>query len=512
MFVLCRTFIGQAASRRLHQQCQHSLLRARMSFYDQTPMGQVLNRLAEDTNILDYNLPMTLAQYLTWIWRACAIVLVCLQVGWYLGLIMVPMFLLYVRVARRYLPATRDLRRLDAAGRSPIIGHFAETISGASTIRAMRLQDASSAAQVVKLEQQMEAYYLANVAPRWLSLRLNANGAILVGSVAGFAVTFGCKGVLSASICGLAITYALRLTDTLSFLNTAAADRETQMVSVERVQQYVTSVEPEAALVLPNAGVPDDWPSIGSICLSQVAARYRPELPLVLTSISLKIEGGQRVGIVGRTGCGKSSLMMVLMRIVEPEGGQMTIDGVDIRSIGLHSLRSRVAIIPQEPTILSGSVRFNLDPLKLKGDAELWTVLDQAELRGRIEAAGGLDSHVEEGGGNYSVGELQLLCLARALLRRLPSGGLLLLDEATSSLDAETDRKVQTVIRAQFTCTTVAIAHRIETLLDYDRIAVLEAGSVAEYDSPKALLAQPTSQFFRLAQQASVLPATVFGA
>lgn len=504
LWVLGRALVGQKASRTLHQQCQHALLRARMSFYDQTPMGQILNRLAEDTNILDYNLPMTWGMYMMWTWRACAIVVVCMTVGWYLLIIMVPMFVVYSRVSRRYLPATRDLRRLDAAARSPIIGHFGETISGASTIRAMRMQASSTAVQIARLERQMEAYYLAQVAPRWLSLRLNANGAVFTGSVSSLAVYFGGQHVITASVAGLAITYSLRFTDTLSMLNTNAADLETQMVSVERVQQYVTSLEQEAPLYLPDMQVPADWPSVGSLRLSEVSARYRPELPLVLNSLSLEIKGGERVGIVGRTGCGKSSLLMVLMRIVEPEAGRMTIDGFDVRALGLHSLRSRVAIIPQEPTILSGTIRFNLDPLRLKSDCELWDALEKAELRPRVEAAGGLDSHVEDGGGNYSVGELQLLCLARAILRRLPAGGLLLLDEATSSLDHATDVLVQRVIRSEFKCTTVTIAHRVQTLLDYDRIAVLEAGSVVELGSPQELLAQPSSQFFRLAAQAGV--------
>jgi len=508
-YIMLRIFLGQRASRFLHTRCQHVLLRAKMSFYDNTPIGQVLNRLAEDTSILDYNLPMTVSINMSWAWKTASIVVMCMLVGWYLIFVMLPLFFVFGRVARRYMPATRDLRRLDAAGRSPIIGHFTETLMGAPTIRVMGMAAASVASQVSKLESQMEAYYLANVAPRWLSLRLNIAGAVLVGSVSALAIYFGTRSSgLSAATAGLAITYAMRMSDSLGMVNTTAADRETQMVSAERLQSYIDNIEQEAPLEVPETSVARDWPPEGNIVLSKVCARYRADLPLVLNELTLTVNSGERMGIVGRTGCGKSSLLMVLMRILEPESGGMSIDSVDILKLGLHTLRSRVALIPQEPTILAGTVRFNLDPLRQKSDNELWGALEKAEMRQRVKDAGGLDSAVEEGGGNYSVGELQLLCLARAVLRRLPSGGVLLLDEATSSLDVETDKKVQRVIRSEFHCTTVAIAHRVQTLLDYDRICVLDAGQVVECDSPGALLATPSSLFYKFAEQAGVATAT----
>lgn len=233
--------------------------------------------------------------------------------------------------------------------------------------------------------------------------------------------------------------------------------------------------------------------------------RYRAELPQVLSGVSFDIKAGERVGIVGRTGCGKSSLLMTLMRLTETESGRISIDGVDTRSIGLHTLRGKAAIIPQDPAILPGTVRYNLDPFNTKRDEELWDVLEKAQLKSRIEAGEkGLDGTVEEGGSNFSIGELQLLCLARALLRRQEAGGLLLLDEATSALDAETDQIIQDVIRRDFKCTTITIAHRIQTLLDYDKIIVLEGGKVAEFDSPGNLLQQPDSRFRSLAKEGGV--------
>lgn len=474
-----------------------------MSFFDLTPNGQILNRLAEDTNILDYNLPQTMSANIIWFWRAASIVVICMLVGWYLIFLMLPMFLLYARLAKRYLPATRDLRRLDAAARSPIFSHFSESMQGVSTIRAMQHQEQAVHTNMGRLETQMEAYYLSNTAARWLSLRLQFNGTILVGAVSILGIYLSSNNKVSSGLVGLAITYALRLTDTLNQVNRESADRETQMVSVERVQNYVTNVKQEAALRVSNSVQPS-WPSQGNIQVSNVKMRYRDGLPIVLDGISLDIKAGQRVGIVGRTGCGKSSFLSTFLRLVELEEGSIVVDGVDISGIGLHDLREKVAMIPQDPAILTGTVRFNLDPFGKKSDEELWEVLEKSQLKPRIESAGGLDSKVEEGGGNYSVGELQLLCLARALLRRQESGGLLLLDEATSALDAETDQTIQKVIRSDFNCTIITIAHRIQTLMDYDKVAVFEGGKVVEFDSPQELMKRE-SKFQSLAKEGGAM-------
>lgn len=498
-----RVLVGQRGSRVLHEKCLNALLRAHMSFFDLTPNGQILNRLAEDTNILDYNLPQTMSANIIWFWRAASIVVICMLVGWYLIFLMLPMFLLYARLAKRYLPATRDLRRLDAAARSPIFSHFSESMQGVSTIRAMQHQEQAVHTNMGRLETQMEAYYLSNTAARWLSLRLQFNGTILVGAVSILGIYLSSNNKVSSGLVGLAITYALRLTDTLNQVNRESADRETQMVSVERVHNYVTNVKQEAALRVSNSVQPS-WPSQGNIQVSNVKMRYRDGLPIVLDGISLDIKAGQRVGIVGRTGCGKSSFLSTFLRLVELEEGSIVVDGVDISGIGLHDLREKVAMIPQDPAILTGTVRFNLDPFGKKSDEELWEVLEKSQLKPRIESAGGLDSKVEEGGGNYSVGELQLLCLARALLRRQESGGLLLLDEATSALDAETDQTIQKVIRSDFKCTIITIAHRIQTLMDYDKVAVFEAGKVLEFDSPEELMKRE-SKFQSLAKEGGVV-------
>lgn len=494
LYSTTRVLVGQRGSRVLHEKCLHALLRAHM----------MLALSILDTNILDYNLPQTMSANIIWFWRAASIVVVCMVVGWYLIFLMLPMFLLYARLAKRYLPATRDLRRLDAAARSPIFSHFSESMQGVSTIRAMQQQDQALHTNISRLETQMEAYYLSNTAARWLSLRLQFNGTILVGAVSilGIFLSTG-PNKASAGLIGLAITYSLRLTDTLNQVNRESADRETQMVSVERVQNYVTNVKQEKALRVRDSVGPS-WPSQGNIQVENVRMRYRDGLPIVLDGISLDIKAGERIGIVGRTGCGKSSFLSTFLRLVELEEGRITVDGVDISKIGLHDLREKVAMIPQDPAILTGSVRFNLDPFGDKTDQELWEVIEKSQLKPRIDSAGGLDSKVEEGGGNYSVGELQLLCLARALLRRQESGGLLLLDEATSALDAETDQTIQKVIRSDFKCTIITIAHRIQTLMDYDKVAVFEGGKVVEFDPPQELM-KKQSKFQALAKDGGAM-------
>lgn len=501
LYVVSRILMGQRGSRVLHEQCVVALLRAQMKFFDQTPSGQILNRLAEDTNILDYNLPQTMAANFVWYWKALSIVAVCMTVAWYLIILLVPMFYLYSKLAKRYLPATRDLRRLDAAARSPIFSHFSETAAGVSTVRALQQGEHMTMTSINRLEAQMEAYYLSNTASRWLSLRLQVNGTVLLGAISALGIFLSCRGNIAAGLVGLAISYSLKLTETLNMLNRESADRETQMISVERVVQYKNSVESEAQLVVP--GTPESWLSKGDISVQDVVMRYREGLPTVLKGISMEIKRGERVGIVGRTGCGKSSFLMMLMRVVETESGAVFIDGKNTQQVGLHDLRGKSSIIPQDPAILTGTVRFNLDPFGREDDAKLWDALEKSQLKNRVESAGGLDSEVSEGGGNYSVGELQLLCLARALLRRQEVGGLLLLDEATSALDGETDQIIQKVIRSDFHCTTITIAHRIQTLMDYDKVAVLDAGKVVEFGSPQELMKVP-SQFQSLARQGGV--------
>jgi len=275
------------------------------------------------------------------------------------------------------------------------------------------------------------------------------------------------------------------------------------VVSVERIKQY-SDVEPEAPWEIPNQVLPKNWPEMGKVQFANYDLRYRKGRDLILRDVSFTINSGERVGIVGRTGAGKSTLTMALFRIVEAAGGKILIDGEDISRLGLHSLRSKLTIIPQDPVLFSGSLRLNLDPTGSKTDTEIWKALELANLQTFTQGlVAGLNHEVTEGGENLSVGQRQLVCLARALLRKTK---VLILDEATAAVDLETDELVQKTIKSEFRdCTILTIAHRLNTILDSDKVIVLDKGRVAEFNSPKALLADSKTIFYSLAKDAGLV-------
>jgi len=387
--------------------------------------------------------------------------------------------------------------------RSPIFAHFSETLDGVPTIRAFRAQDRFIFINEQRLDSNLRAYYLNVASNRWLAIRLEFVGTCAV-SLTGLLAVLG-RGTVAAGLGGLAISYALNVTQILNWMVRMASERESNIVSVERVKEYA-ELPGEAPAVLPDHRPPQAWPQQGAVTFMDYQMRYRPNLPLVLMGLNFTIRPGEKVGIVGRTGAGKSSMLQALLRLVEPAGGCITVDGVDVTSIGLFDLRSKFSIIPQDPTLFTGTVRSNLDPFQQYSDAAIWDALQRSYLKAKIsEGEGGLDQPVEEGGRNFSLGQRQLMCLARALLR---NSKILLLDEATSAVDQHTDQLIQRSIRTSFTDSTVmTIAHRIDTILDYDRVMVMDAGNVAEFDAPMALLDSDDSIFRSMAQGAGITSA-----
>ncbi|XP_078738356.1 ATP-binding cassette sub-family C member 3-like, partial [Lampetra fluviatilis] len=309
------------------------------------------------------------------------------------------------------------------------------------------------------------------------------------------------RGAVGGAIVGLSISYSLTVTQTLNWLVQQTCELETNIVAVERVREY-SEEENEAAWVVEETRPPEGWPSRGAVVFEDFAVRYRPGLRLVLQAISCSVLPGEKIGIVGRTGAGKSSLASCLFRLVEPAHGAIRIDGVDIARLGLHDLRSKLTIIPQDPVIFSGSLRTNLDPLGQHGDEALWAALEQANLGGFARGlTQGLTHRLSEGGDNLSVGQRQLLCLARALLR---GSRVLILDEATAAVDLETDGLIQSTLRGAFHSQTVlTIAHRLHTVMDYTRILVLDAGRIVEFDSPGSLM-ERRGVFYRMARDAGI--------
>ncbi|ODV75658.1 uncharacterized protein CYBJADRAFT_161059 [Cyberlindnera jadinii NRRL Y-1542] len=400
-----------------------------------------------------------------------------------------------------YITSSRDLKRIVSVSRSPIFSHLQETLNGFETILAFGQSDRFQFIQFENLAFHLKVVYMFRSINRWLFSRLQFMGSIVIFSTASLAILQG----ISGGMAGLLITYALSVTSSLSFIVRMTVEVETNIVSVERVLDYC-DLPPEADEIT-NVRPPEHWPTEGAVRFDHYTTKYRANLDPVLNNISFEVKPREKIGIVGRTGAGKSTLSLALFRIIEPTEGRVLIDDVDITKLGLHDLRSNLAIIPQDSQAFEGTVRQNLDPLGSYKDEQLWKALELAHLKPFIENLDkddtdgnvGLDAKLSEGGSNMSVGQRQLLCLARALLN--PSK-VLVLDEATASVDVETDRVVQDTIRSEFKDRTIlTIAHRIDTVMDSDKILVLESGEVKEFDSPQNLLKNKDSMFYHLCEQ-----------
>ena len=491
---------GLRASRRLHDGLLQGIMRSPMSFFDQTPLGRITNRISKDIYTVDKTLPGVFDSFLGCLFSVLATIIIILIAMPLFIVILIPLTAYYLYEQRFYVHSSREIKRLDSISRSPIYANFGETLDGTAVIRAYEAQQRFIEKNNELLDVNQRAYFIISSANCWLGIRLEFAGTVIIGAAMLLSVIGkNPTNFAFTSMAALAISYSLDTTQSLNWLVRMATDMETQIVAVERIEEY-TNLPSEAPAHIPGSVPPANWPSRGEIAIEDLTMRYRPELEPVLKHISLHIRPGEKIGVVGRTGAGKSSLVLCLMRIVELETGKIVIDGVNIRDIGLEDLRSSIAIIPQEPLLFSGTVRSNLDPFHEYSDEAIWSALEQASMKDVIaENATGLDTPVEEHGNNYSVGQRQLLCIARALLRK---SKVILMDEATASIDSETDMKIQSTIRTQFTeSTVITIAHRIHTIIDSDRVLVLELGEVKEYDQPGVLLEDPKSLFSQLVEK-----------
>eukprot|EP00250_Pteridium_aquilinum_P021235 c25063_g1_i1 orf=493-5031(-) len=477
-----------------------SIFRAPMSFFDTTPSGRILSRFSADQTNLDFLLHFFLGGCISSYVSALGIVIVVCISTWPIIFLVLPLGWLFYWYQNFYITSSREITRLDSITKAPLIYHFSETVAGIETIRCFRKEESFAMQNLDRTNVNMKMDFHNNAANEWLGLRLESMGTAVLCTTALLLVALPSNTIQSETV-GLALSYALSLNSGLFWTVWLTCTIENKMVSVERIRQF-TTIPSEAALTIADCLPSSNWPAKGKIVSTRLKLRYRPTTPLVLKGVNFTIEGGQKVGVVGRTGSGKSTLILALFRLVEPAGGQILIDEVDIATLGLHDLRSKLGIIPQDPVLFEGTVRKNLDPLGVYSDEELWRGLEKCQLAHIIaEKPEKLEASVTEYGGNWSVGQRQLFCFGRALLKR---SRILFLDEATASVDTQTDATIQMIIREEFKdCTVVSIAHRIPTVMDSDKVIVMEAGRVKEFDSPAKLLQDSRSVFASLVHEYS---------
>jgi len=487
------------------------VLRSPSSFFDTTPMGRILSRLVKDQDTLDNQLSMTLMQLLTTFSNVVGTVALVFYTFPLLGIIFAPMAILYYLVALYYRRSSVETKRLDSLMRSALYASYTETLTGLSTIRAYREQEPAIKSAETGLDLENRAYFMTITLQLWLGLRLDLFGNTLILGIALFAAGF--RNTVDPSKIGVVLSYTLSITQVFSQMVALFAQNEQNMNSVERILTYA-ELPAEGAATTPE-DPPSSWPERGEIYFKNVELSYREGLPLVLKGVNFDVRPGEKVGIVGRTGAGKSSLLQALFRMVELQSGEIAIDGYNIRNVGLDVLRGRLALVPQDSVLFLGTLRENLDPQASKTDAELISVLQRAWLLPRegdspdpiADSKFSLDSTIGDEGSNYSAGEKQLLALCRALVK---NSSIIVLDEATSSVDVETDAKLQRTIRTEFAAATLlCIAHRLNTIAYYDRILVMDQGQVAEFDTVLNLYDKEDSIFRSLCNEANLQRADI---
>ncbi|KAI4255845.1 MAG: hypothetical protein LQ352_002363 [Teloschistes flavicans] len=487
-FSVALSVLGTTSSKVMLQNAMTRVLRAPMGFFDTTPLGRITNRFSKDVDTMDNNLTDSIRMYFFTLAMIVSVFTLVIVFFHYFAIALGPLFLVFLFSAAYYRASAREMKRHEAVLRSGVFSRFGEAISGVSSIRAYGLEERFVDGIRGAVDQMNSAYYLTFSNQRWLAVRLDTIGNLLVFTTGILVVTS--RFNVNPSIAGLVLSYILSIVQMIQFTVRQLAEVENAMNATERLHYYGTELDEEPPLHL--TAVPEEWPQKGEIVFNEVQMRYRDGLPLVLQGLNMSVAGGERIGIVGRTGAGKSSITSTLFRLVELSGGSISIDGVNIATVGLKDLRTRLAIIPQDPTLFRGTIRSNLDPFNEHTDLELWSALRQSDLidaaasiedksHGRIH----LDGVVEEEGLNFSLGQRQLMALARALVR---NAQIIVCDEATSSVDMETDQKIQQTIATGFKGKTLlCIAHRLKTIINYDRICVMDQGRIAELDKPLRL-------------------------
>ncbi|PRQ51285.1 putative xenobiotic-transporting ATPase [Rosa chinensis] len=495
VFVFLRSYsaahMGLKASRAFFEGFTDAIFKAPMLFFDSTPVGRILTRASSDLSTLDFEIPFSIMFTVSAVIQLLTTIAVLASVIWEV-LIVAILATVAVQYVQRYCQASaRELTRINGTTKAPVMNYAAETSHGVVTIRAFKMVNRFLDDYLKLVDTDARLFFHSNATREWLILRTEALQNLTLYAT-GFLLVLLPKGYISSGLVGLSLSYALTLTTTQIYLTQWYCNLANNIISVERIKQFM-QISPEPPAILEDKRPPFSWPQKGRIELHCLEIKYRPNSPLVLKGITCTFQEGTRIGVVGRTGSGKSTLISALFRLVEPSSGKIIIDGLDICSLGLKDLRMNLSIIPQETTLFRGTIRTNLDPLGLYSDNEIWTALEKCQLKATVSSLPNLlGSSVSDEGENWSAGQRQLFCLGRVLLKR---NRILVLDEATASIDSATDATLQRIIRQEFAeCTVIIVAHRVPTVIDSDKVMVLSDGKLVEYEEPSKLL--DTNSYF----------------
>ncbi|KAK9281825.1 hypothetical protein L1049_004731 [Liquidambar formosana] len=486
--------LGLKASKAFFTGFTNAIFKAPMLFFDSTPVGRIFTRASSDLSVLDFDIPFSIIFVVSPCLELLATIGIMASVTWQVLIVAIFAMVATKYVQGYYFATARELIRINGTTKAPVVNYVAETSLGVVTIRAFKMVDRFFQNYLKLINTDATLFFHSNASVEWLNLRIETLQNLTLFAATLLLILLP-KGYVAPGLVGLSLSYALALTGTQVFMTRWYCNLANYMISVERIKQFM-HIPSEPPAIVEDKRPPASWPSKGRIELKDLKIKYRPNSPLVLKGITCTFKEGTRVGVVGRTGSGKTTLISALFRLVEPAGGNIVVDGLDICSMGLKDLRMKLSIIPQEPTLFRGSVRTNLDPLGLYTDNEIWQALEKCQLKATISSLPNLlDSSVSDEGENWSAGQRQLFCLGRVLLKR---NRVLVLDEATASIDSATDAILQRIIRQEFSnCTVITVAHRVPTVIDSDMVMVLSYGKLVEYDEPPKLM-ETNSSFSKL--------------
>ncbi|CAM1312340.1 ABCC4 (predicted) [Pycnogonum litorale] len=491
---ICNFMICTRASNRLHDNMFKNMLRVPLLFFNRNPIGRIMGRFTKDIGSVDDNMPEKFSDFATHLSFSSAVVIMICTQSCYLFFAVLLLVILYLSMINKYKLIYHHSMRIDNITRSPIFSHLTSSFDGRATIRAFGATRRFTTKFLNLQDRSLSSCVKLHKIGAWYSFFGDMIGSILVG-LATLVPVFLTRSTTSGAL-GFVLSQVAQIAASIEYLVGVTFQLQNEFISVERVMEYGNMAQESSNMSLGNYKPAVNWPSMGIIEFKGVCLKYSFNGPLILKSLNFKIKSKEKIGIIGRTGAGKTSLINALFRLAEPEG-TIKIDDIVINDIGIHCLRSKLSVIPQEPLLFADTLRYNLDPFEEYEDEDLWSALKVVDLYQTVsKLSNGLNTKMGDGGTNLSFGQRQLVCLARVVLKK---NKILILDEATSNVDNRTDSLIQRTVRSKFRdCTVITIAHRLNTVIDCDRILVMDNGSVVEFDSPRVLARNEKSAFYKM--------------